>query len=134
MEAAGPDDRPESPKKKIRPSSTTNSEMLNSDNHDSTDSVEASGNHSAEMNGLTPTRRGREAEARKNVSDASNDQGSIQEEVVSSTENTVQSKKQLTTENDGDADSLTNEAEDPNNHEAASINTSRDIEAGKQEL
>lgn len=36
MEAEGPDDRPESPKKKIRPSSTTNSEMLNSDNHDST--------------------------------------------------------------------------------------------------
>ncbi|KAF8782519.1 uncharacterized protein LOC129963392 [Argiope bruennichi] len=134
MEAEGPDDRPESPKKKIRPSSTTNSEMLNSDNHDSTDSVEASSNHSAEMNGLAPTRRGREAEARENVSEASHDQGSIQEEVVSSSENAVQGKKQPPTESDGDADSLTNEAEDLNSHEAASINASCDTEAEKHEL
>lgn len=36
MEPDNPDDRPESPKKKIRPSSTTNSEVSHSDSESAT--------------------------------------------------------------------------------------------------
>ncbi|GIY04046.1 hypothetical protein CEXT_510621 [Caerostris extrusa] len=86
------------------------------------------------MNGVAPVRRGREAEARRNdISNLVKEQASIQEEVVSSSESTVQGRRQLTY-SDGDADSLTNDTEDPNICEAASAVSSQSSEAERKEL
>ncbi|GFQ97195.1 uncharacterized protein TNCT_453721 [Trichonephila clavata] len=133
MEPEAPDDRPESPKKKIRPSSTTSSEVLNSDRTNSTDGVQISANHNSEMNGLAPTRRGREAQASipcgRDTNAARNDHASIQEEVVSSSENLVQSRYNPLSYNEGNADSLTSEADDPNSCEAVCVVSAQDREA-----
>ncbi|GFT89066.1 uncharacterized protein NPIL_119061 [Nephila pilipes] len=136
MEPEAPDDRPESPKKKIRPSSTTSSEMSNSDRNDSTDGVQMLANHNSEMNGLAPTRRGREARASipssRDTNAARIDDASIQEEVVSSSENMVLSRSKPPSYNEGNADSLTNEADDLNSCEAVCVVPAQDQEAEKK--
>ncbi|XP_015911694.1 uncharacterized G-patch domain protein DDB_G0278987 [Parasteatoda tepidariorum] len=130
MDSELAEERPVSPKKKLRPNSSSNSEVSNSDSIlNATDEKDSAGSETNLIsNGLAPTRTGRGVSPISSTSNivsspAERDSGSsssqsrptnaqyrasnIQEEEVSSSENAVY-RKQTTNFTEGDADSLTN--------------------------
>ncbi|KFM62735.1 hypothetical protein X975_21739, partial [Stegodyphus mimosarum] len=57
MEPDVPKDRPESPKKKIKPSSSVDNDVMSTDGLDRQTSIQNAGNeNTSEVNGIAPTR------------------------------------------------------------------------------